>query len=170
MIDKASFNEAEFIAGFLATIFLAWIVALFMKWVVKKNEKLRSPEGVDDEKWQSAFQLSKEQMKPTKILGFFEAIIIFISLYIGKPEVIAGWLTFKLASKWQTWNAIMRLPEKIDGIDDIEYIGAKNQIASATLQRWLIGTLGNILAGFFGLMMGIGIIKGLILLKLIICK
>ncbi len=148
-----------------------WFASRAVNWLMKKIEKVKNfhpPSNIDPKIWEEAFEYT---IKTNQILGIFEALFSYISFACGKPELIAGWLTFKLASKWQTWTAIMRIPERIENINDVEYIGAKNKIASYTLHRWLIGTLGNLLAGAIGVGVGLKIphFLGVILILFVVC-
>ena len=115
---------------------------------IRKCEDLVPPKGIEKAKWEWAFRISNK--KAIVIFGWLEAILFFISFSIGKPDLIGWWLAFKVASKWETWALILKVPEGIDGVDPIEYVGAKNRVASNLLQRWLIGTIGNIFAGLIG--------------------
>ena len=159
---------------FFLGLFLTWGFALFineyMAAMIKEQANFPPPEGINPEDWKKAFEIPEDRRKPNKYLGFFEATLFFISFYVNQYELIGGWLTFKLASKWQTWNAIMKIPERIEGVDIIAYIGAKNHIAWFTLQRWLLGTLANIIAGLFGLIGGAFVMKILnIFVKVCLC-
>lgn len=72
------------------------------------------------------------------------------------PEAIGLWLAFKLASKWQSWQGIMRLPE-VASVDDqatkpsLERTAARNRWSSWILSRWMLGNLANIVAAVIGL-------------------
>jgi len=139
---------------FIAGIFITSFWALCVKYAMEKIRDDRAyipPAGILAEKWENVFKLSAQEKKHTIILGFMESYLAFLSFWINKPEVIGIWLGFKVASKWECWNTIIKLPERIDSIDPLEYVGAKNRIATYTLQRWLIGTLANISAGFLGM-------------------
>jgi hypothetical protein len=64
---------------------------------------------------------------------------------------IGGWLAFKIAAKWEVWKNIHKFPDKFtdDPSNILDELRARNEIGSITLSRFLIGTLGNILVGFF---------------------
>jgi hypothetical protein len=70
----------------------------------------------------------------------------------------AAWLVFKLGSKWESWQSIVKVPEEPPaGVDTFAYVGAKNRWASLTLQRWLVGILLNVTCAFIGLAVAKGL-------------
>ena len=164
-MGEENFITAQFFVG----LFLTWLFAILVNNHMAKLTKsidFSVPKGINAEDWKNAFTISEERRKPNIVIGFLEATFFFVSFYSNMFALIGGWLTFKLASKWQTWNAIVKIPEKLDdkSVDQIQYIGAKNQIAWFTLQRWLLGTLGNIVAGLFGVILSTFFVKILILI------
>jgi len=160
MAEK-NFLTLYFYLGVLLTSLFSILISKFMFNFIKDFGKFTPPTGIHSDVWNHAFGISEEKRKLNKYIGFLESILFFFCFYIDKPELIGGWLTFKLASKWEVWNTIMKIPEKLDDdkIPQIEYIGAKNEIAWFTLQRWLFGTLANIVAALFGLVGSAIIIK-----------
>jgi hypothetical protein len=83
-------------------------------------------------------------------LGAFEITLFYICLLINKPEGIGAWLVFKVAAKWESWTNIVKFPEKIEGVDEFQYLELRNNLATSVLQRFLIGTILNILLAFIG--------------------
>ena len=150
-----NFLTADFLFGTLFTCMFAISVSEFMKKIIVDFGRFTAPKEIDSEIWNKAFGIREDKRKFNIYIGLFESILFFISFYTNQPQLIGSWLAFKLASKWQTWNAIMKIPEKLEGYPyQVEYIGAKNEIAWFTLQRWLVGTLANIVAGLGGLIVG----------------
>jgi hypothetical protein len=94
-----------------------------------------------------------------KQLGVLERVLFFGSLGLGRYEVAAGWLAFKVAAKWASWQHITRMPDKIfpnDVARDVEY---KNMVGSRVLGRFLIGTLYNILCAAIGWIVGTIVVR-----------
>jgi len=149
----------QFLFGLVSTLVFAKLISMLLAVMIKKHGKFTPPSPISQEDWNNAFAIPEERRTPNIYIGYLEATFCYICIYTNQPILIGGWLTFKLASKWQTWNAIMKIPETMDGVNLIQYIGAKNHIAWFTLQRWLLGTLANILAGFFGFVLAGLIIK-----------
>jgi hypothetical protein len=87
-------------------------------------------------------------------LGVLERVLFFGSLWIGRYEVAAGWLAFKVAAKWASWQHITRMPEKIYPDDIAKDIEHKNKVGSRVLGRFLNGTLYNILCATIGWIIG----------------
>ena len=88
----------------------------------------------------SAFK-SAEKGGGGKCLGILERLLFFASLWLGRYEAAAGWLAFKVAAKWATWQHIVKLPEVIS--DDA--LKNRLQLASRLLGRFLNGTIYNVL-------------------------
>jgi len=83
-------------------------------------------------------------------LGTFEVTFFYICLLFDKPEGIGIWLVFKVAAKWESWTNIVKFPEKIEKVDDFEYLELRNNLATSVLQKFLIGTILNMLFAFIG--------------------
>ena len=59
-------------------------------------------------------------------------------------------LAFKVASKWNAWTNIIAVPKELPGLDPLEYLAARRKWGSRVLVTFLVGTLANVLAGYFG--------------------
>jgi hypothetical protein len=88
--------------------------------------------------------------KYNALLGAFEVTFFYICLLFSKPEGIGVWLVFKVAAKWESWANIVKFPAKLKGVDDFGYLKLRNDLATSVLQRFLIGTILNILIAFIG--------------------
>lgn len=106
------------------------------------------------QKWDSVINIGDEFIKPNKWLGIFEITLFYSSFLFGRLEAIGAWLVFKVAVKWESWANIVKVPEKIKlgkkEIDDFEYLELRNKLATVVSQKFLIGTIGNILAAMIG--------------------
>src|SRR5262249_26459559 len=85
-----------------------------------------------------------------KQLGVLERVLFFGSLWIGRYEVVAGWLAFKVAAKWASWQHITRMPETIFPSDVAKDMEIKRVVSARVLGRFLNGTLFNILCAAIG--------------------
>jgi len=85
-------------------------------------------------------------------LGFFESILFYISIILKIPELIFGWFAFMVASKWEIWANVVKVPEKIENEikNDLDYLRARHAWGSRLLQRFLLGTMMNLIAAFIG--------------------
>jgi hypothetical protein len=96
-------------------------------------------------------EIGDDARRPIEWLGKLERVLFFVSLWLPAYEIAGGWLAFKLGSKWQAWQTMTKVPETLQNdIHPLDYLGAKHRWASATLQRWLLGNLLNLLAAFVG--------------------
>ncbi len=158
------------VVGLAVTIFLSFWVSKLVRYIRGLgigSFVLLNTDGkktLDDEeklqiqdKLKAAFEpLADPSKKPktythNRWLGFMEATLAFVAFHTAAYELIAGWLAFKLTSKWQTSSTIIKYPPEIEGLHPLTTLRARNLEGANTLQRWLIGTLGNILAGMIGL-------------------
>jgi len=85
------------------------------------------------------------------LLGRFERTLFYIAIVSLYPEVILGWLAFKVASKWEVLQNLVKVPGMEDPGRKLSVTG-RRAWGDRVLQRFLIGTLGNILAGYFGVL------------------
>jgi hypothetical protein len=87
------------------------------------------------------------------LLGHLERFFYLAAFWMETPILIAGWLAFKVASGWHNWSMIVKLPEDLEGVDQIEYLRARSQLGSWIFHRFLIGTLVNILVSLIAVVL-----------------
>jgi hypothetical protein len=147
--------------------YLLW--PLMERWLsrVTENNKLPPPDGIEENDWLTLAcpsRLEKQETDadgktwfeelrafPSKAgawLGILERILSFIAFYIDAPIVIAGWLGFKVASKWQVWTNVVQLPKSLKAEEESNFslLVARRNWGALLLMRFLIGTLSNVLA------------------------
>ncbi len=137
----------------IITFYLALLVSYWFK-KIQENEDFIPPERIDKEFWNKTFNLPENKLVATKYIGILESFLSLISFVSKNYVLLVAWLAFKQASKWAAWNTILKLPENINTIEELQYFKARNIIGSHTLQRWLLGTLSNIMVGFIGAKLG----------------
>jgi hypothetical protein len=165
-INELLFDMSEY--GIVLGLFIGYMIAIvfgervaeYLESVqdayIKNNEsnKKNNPTFPTDA-WDNFVNISKSLTNPTKCLGMFETSFFYICLIINMPEGIGAWLVFKVAVKWEAWTNIVKLPEKIlykeKEVDGLEYLVARNKLATVVNQKFLIGTLGNIMAALAGM-------------------
>lgn len=165
----------EAITGLIVTILLGECVKHLVE-CVKKDNSIEAPQGFPQEGWE---QLTSEGKSKTEtchrclltrikkwisdafcphekgaILGLLERIVFFGAMWVGKHEVIAGWLAFKVASKWAIFNYIIKFPDELEGVSKISYLVARRKLGSLRMMTFLIGTLANVVAAGCGLLVG----------------
>jgi len=83
------------------------------------------------------------------MVGVLEAVTFYAAFTTTAWAVAGSWLVFKAASKWATWQHIMKVPEKL-GRDEDEYLIFRWAWASRHLDSFVVGTLANMVAAFLG--------------------
>lgn len=116
-----------------------------------KDITLAPPEGVTNDEWQKVIKMSS--VSPLR-LGVLERLLSLGAFWINAPELVAGWLVLKLGSKWEIWHNIVRIPESLENTSALSYFRARRAWGSWLMMRFLIGTLGNLLAGFLAACIG----------------
>jgi hypothetical protein len=80
-------------------------------------------------------------------IGFLERTLALISAWTGQYELLGGWFAFKVASKWETYANVLRLPDEINGIDELDYLRARRAWGSRVAMRFLAGSATNAIIG-----------------------
>jgi hypothetical protein len=136
--------------GLASTLVLAFFVRPFVAAAMKRAELL-APKGVDHARWEALTEYSGG----ARFLGFLECLVAFAAFWRHEPLIIAAWLTFKVAAKWEVWKNVVQVPQKLgDDLDPLDWLTAKNAWGTRLLNRFLIGTLANILVGLTGASIG----------------
>ena len=126
-------------AGLLVTQLLGWYCGWFLKRgvTIQLPFRFKSFETVE-------IQGGGEQ------LGVLERFLFFATVWLAAYEIAGGWLVFKVAAKWTSWEHIIKIPESTTEHDREQYLADKNFLASRLLGRFLNGTLYNIFCGGIG--------------------
>ncbi len=115
-----------------------------------KGSLPRPPKPMSEDLWNEII----DRGTGVSLLGYLERFFYLAAFWNETPILIAGWLAFKVASGWQNWGMIVKLPENLEGVDQIEYLRARSQLGSWIFHRFLIGTLANILIGLIAVILG----------------
>jgi hypothetical protein len=133
-------GEATTLGAVGAALFVGVTPGLFLHWITPEPD---TPTGVDKKFW--------EQLMDRGDAGFWigtaERLLVVAAILAQVPTLIAAWLAFKLASKWEVWKNVVQLPEKLDGCLDRNWLLARHTFGSWLLNRFWLGTLLNILGG-----------------------
>ena len=89
------------------------------------------------------------------MLGVLEAAVLYGACWQGAWALAGGWLLFKAASKWASWQHVMKLPEKVEVQSDAwnaDYLRFRWAWSSQQLVAFLFGTLANVAAALVGVM------------------
>ena len=131
------------VTGVLIGAFWYWdlVNRIFNKIDLKINDV---PEGIDERLWKA---LSAGSQMPGRVIGILEMIIGAIAAWTASYALVGGWLAFKVASKWQSWSNIVKIPNELKGLDGVDYLRCRRLWSDKIMTRFLIGTGVNILAG-----------------------
>ncbi len=136
--------------GITVTLSLQIGVGGLVQWT-KNVIPLTPPNDSMAEKWKT---LTGDTSEPGSLLGKLECILFFGAAWSNSYELIAGWLAFKVASKWEAWSTITAVPLELKGAEDLDYLIARRRWGDQRLMTFLIGTLGNVVAAFVGAFIG----------------
>ncbi len=146
ILAEFSRNPIEYIIA----IILVSALGLFVWWILKiisapfdEPEQFftKCEENID---WSNLFDVPSGGWQ----IGLFERNLFLLGITVGRPEIIFGWLVFKLGAQFQAWGNIVKIPDTLECIDDIEYLMAKKMWADRTYQRFVLGTALNITVAF----------------------
>jgi hypothetical protein len=149
---------ANLLIGLVATLVLGLAVKHVMRFAMKASD-LPAPNQTLARQWKEMVVSGGES---GRVLGHLERLLFFAAFWSDAQIVVAGWLAFKVASKWNAWTNVVAVPKEIDGLDPIDFLIARRKWGSHVLMTFLIGTLCNILVGFVGAAIGrhsIGIVR-----------
>lgn len=91
------------------------------------------------------------------ILGAIEQSIFFIAFWSDGWPLLASWLAFKVASKWQSWTHVAQLPAPPPPEDTAavkEYVILRHTWVARRYMTFMIGTGANIVLAAFGVAIG----------------
>lgn len=139
----------QVLLGLFATLLLGFGVKPLMDYA-KNSMKLPPPSTALQAEWAA---LMKEN-EGGRVLGYLERFFFFGVLWAQTDVVLAGWLAFKVASKWNSWSNVISVPKEVPGLDPIQFLIARRCWGSHLLMTFLIGTLANLVVGALGVVIG----------------
>ena len=145
-IGSLILNPWSFLVGIIVAQLFVCLVSSLIRYVSSEIDE-NPQDDVGKEAWVSI--ISPVGKRGGFWIGTLERFFFFIAVILLSPELIFGWLAFKVASKWEVWSNIVKVPpEKNMRLT----VTGRRAWGDGVLQRFLIGTLGNILSGFLGAM------------------
>ena len=134
----------------LATIFILGLGVGRLVKSVQKAIPLMPPNEKTKKKWRELTAGNEGG----RILGNLERLLFFGAFWVDAPSVVAAWLAFKVASKWNAWTNVISVPKTLSGTNELEYLVARRRWGSQLLTTFLVGTLSNVIIGFLGVVVG----------------
>jgi hypothetical protein len=117
-------------------------------WVVDHAVRITPPE------W-----LNLGRRHGPDVLGLLERVFFFSTLWAGQPAGVAAWFVFKVAAKWNAWTMLGELDEKLGGENPTDRARSRTEWGAFITNRFLIGTLYNVLCGVIGAVAGWVVIR-----------
>lgn len=151
----------QVLIGLVASFVLGFAVPRLLK-SVQKEIPLIPPSEKTKKKWEELTAGNEGGC----ILGNLERLLFFGAFWIDAPSVVAAWLAFKVASKWNAWTNVISVPKTLSGINELEYLVARRRWGSQLLVTFLVGTLSNVIIGFLGVVAGR---QGYELIRFLVC-
>jgi len=143
------------VAG-LAALFVSRPCVGFVLSRIAPWDQALPPKGVAPEDWMAAVRGTGA--KSASWLGGLECLLAYVATvaFSGSAgPIIGGWMAFKVASKWESWQNVVRVPETLteSNVSQLDFLRARRQWAALLYTRFLCGTLLNVLIGvLLGLM------------------
>jgi hypothetical protein len=111
---------------------------------------LQAPNGVAEPQWQAVVRGDGSQA--ASWLGAFECLLAYVATILfatNAATVIGGWLAFKVASKWESWSNVVKVPETLSdlSVSQLDFLRARRQWGASLYTRFLLGTLLNVVLG-----------------------
>jgi len=158
------------LVGLLTSLLVGEAVAmLVLGWILRRIE-VPAPPGVRSMEWDSAIRIPGQDT--VLLIGAADRIVAFFSIKDGKPEWLAAWLALKVAAKWDAWANITKVPPKLPGVADLDFLRSRASWGARTYQRFIVGTFVNVLAGILGVGIYVAVVKSSVstdLVRSVIC-
>ena len=138
-----------FATGLLISLVAGWVGV--RKLMTYLDKEMRPPDSDLNEVWRVIFAESYGG----QILGALEQTIYFAALWFEAWALLAGWLAFKLGSKWHSWQHVADLPPAptTSGADAMdEYVIRRHQWSGLRHRTFVIGTAVNIVLAALGVL------------------
>ena len=135
------------IIGLFVTLCLEPVVVCLKKKAIVEVKTINAPEGIQQNGWDEVIKVPKAG---GMWLGRLERVMFFYAFWLDQPLIIGGWLVFKATAKWEVWTNIVNVPDKIDDVNDVDFLRARHKWGARVLQGFLVGTAANVLAGLTG--------------------
>lgn len=138
----------EWTANLAMLLLAVWAGSKTTPWLIgraTRNISLVSPAPRLDGRWKVL--TAGDDGGP--VIGCLERALFYLALWLGGlvagATIIGGWLTIKVAAKWQMRSHLLSQPNELEGVDPIQYMIARNRWARHVFVSFIVGTLANVL-------------------------
>lgn len=141
--------------GVSVGLVIALVLGLLVGPLLGKIEKLiEIPEAQTS---RGVWEVVMERSRSGFILGAIEQAVFFVALWTDGWPLLASWLAFKVASKWQSWTHVAQLPtpppvQNVAATD--QYAILRHKWVARRYITFVVGTGTNILLAAFGVAIG----------------
>jgi hypothetical protein len=129
----------------VVTIVVALLPGPLVSLLLKLAVPTARPDNITEEVW-NALQPSEIE-EAGKWLGALERLISAVAVWVNEYVLLAGWLAFKVASKWEVWSNVLRVPPSFPNQSDLDSLRTRRIWGARMMMRFLLGTLANVLLG-----------------------
>jgi hypothetical protein len=148
-VEQLIAYPAHFLIAIIIVLLLEVPIAAILDSISHRIQ-INLPAGIDEKLWKKLVRIPGK--RGGLWIGVTERLIFFVALWASAPILVGAWLAFKVASKWEAWTNLSRVPSKLDDAEsDLEYFLARTRWSSRTMQRFLVGTGLNLIAAIIGL-------------------
>jgi hypothetical protein len=115
------------------------------------RERIRIPPVAESRAQQLAWEkLIEHPEESGRWVGVTERFVFFFGILFGSWEPIGIWLVFKMAAKWEAWSHLARVPDHLEGLDDLKVAVARRVWAAQSYCTLVVGTALNFLIAWLG--------------------
>jgi hypothetical protein len=141
-------HPLQLLIALALTLILGWPIRMLLDAIARRVEIPR-PRAIPAAKWDALIEIPG--YLGGSWVGGLERFLFFASVAIGAPELAIAWLAFKVASKWEVWNNLYKMPDSLPRVSKVDYFLARTRWGARTLQRFLVGTAANLAAAIIGI-------------------
>ena len=136
------------VLGLGSALLLGHVAAKWSVGYISRHIEVPRPPGVLSITWSAVTRIPGDDS--VRLIGAADRLVAFFSIGYDKPEWLAAWLALKLAAKWDAWANIIKVPPRLEGVADLDFLRSRVSWGARTYQRFIVGTFVNVLAGILG--------------------
>jgi hypothetical protein len=144
---------AGLVIALVSLTVVGFVVGPIVRWSAEAPDR---PSGLSDVLWKELRCGADGGL----MFGLLERTLLFAAFVAAMVPLVAAWYAFKLASKWEVWRNIIRLPEKPDTVLRDDWHAFLHAFGSWVLQRFWIGTALNTLLALCAALLSNHILPG----------